>query len=380
MAKQENQELKYCRLMKELKEMILDGNHQAGDKLPSENELSAAYEVSRHTVRKALALLEQEGYVYAVHGKGTYCSELGRHPKTSRNIAVVTTYLSDYIFPAVIQGIDRVMTENGYSILLKNTKNSSSAEGRCLEELLQKDIEGLIIEPSKSEIFCRHLALYKKLEEYGIPYVFIQGNMEQLKNRPSVIMDDFKGGYLITEHLLSLGHRNILGMFKADDRQGMERHRGYVRALQQYGILYDPEKIIWFHTEDRAVKPFARLRSLVSQGACFDSVVCYNDQIAVKTIQTLSQLGLRVPEDISVTGYDNSFLAENYQVGLTTIAHPQEKLGEMAAELLLELMRAQDTRAAVRQIVIEPELIVRESGRQRSQTPDPVQPAIGTVR
>ena len=77
------------------------------------------------------------------------------------NIAVVTTYLSDYIFPSVIQGIDQVMTENGYSIILKNTKNSSSAEGKCLEELLSKDIEGLIIEPSKSEIYCRHIALYK---------------------------------------------------------------------------------------------------------------------------------------------------------------------------------------------------------------------------
>lgn len=90
--------------------------------MSSENELAAVYQVSRHTVRKALAILEHEGYIYAVHGKGTFCSEMGRHTKTSRNIAVVTTYLSDYIFPSVIQGIDQVMTENGYSIILKNNK------------------------------------------------------------------------------------------------------------------------------------------------------------------------------------------------------------------------------------------------------------------
>lgn len=351
--------------MNELKQKIIDGTYQAGDKMSSENELAAFYQVSRHTVRKALAILEHEGYIYAVHGKGTFCSEMGRHTKTSRNIAVVTTYLSDYIFPSVIQGIDQVMNDNGYSILLKNTKNSSSAEGKCLEELLSKDIEGLIIEPSKSEIYCRHIALYKKLDEFHIPYVFIQGTMEQLSDRPYVMMDDFKGGYLITKYLLSLGHRRILGMFKADDRQGIERHRGYAKALQEYGVFYDPDRIIWFHTEDRAVKPFARLRTMASQGLSFDSVVCYNDQIAIKTIQTLSQLGLRVPEDISVTGYDNSFLAENYQVGLTTIAHPHEKLGEIAAKLLLDLMQEKTLSLADRQIVIEPELIERESCKSR---------------
>lgn len=365
MANPDSQESKYWKLMNELKQKIVDDTYQAGDKMPSENELAASYQVSRHTVRKALALLEHEGFIYAIHGKGTFCSELGRHTKTSRNIAVVTTYLSDYIFPAVIQGIDQVMTDNGYSILLKNTKNSSSAEGKCLEELLSKDIEGLIIEPSKSEIYCRHIALYKKLDEFHIPYVFIQGTMEQLSDRPYVMMDDFKGGYLITKYLLSLGHRKILGMFKADDRQGIERHRGYAKALQEYGVFYDPDGIIWFHTEDRAVKPFARLRSMVTQNIPFDSVVCYNDQIAIKTIQTLSQLGLSVPEDISVTGYDNSFLAENYQVGLTTIAHPHERLGEIAAKLLLDLMQEKTLSLADRQIVIEPELIERESCKPR---------------
>lgn len=365
MANLDSQESKYWKLMNELKQKIVDDTYQAGDKMPSENELAASYQVSRHTVRKALALLEHEGFIYAIHGKGTFCSELGRHTKTSRNIAVVTTYLSDYIFPSVIQGIDQVMTDNGYSILLKNTKNSSSAEGKCLEELLSKDIEGLIIEPSKSEIYCRHIALYKKLDEFHIPYVFIQGTMEQLSDRPYVMMDDFKGGYLITKYLLSLGHRKILGMFKADDRQGIERHRGYAKALQEYGVFYDPDRIIWFHTEDRAVKPFARLRSMVTQNIPFDSVVCYNDQIAIKTIQTLSQLGLRVPEDISVTGYDNSFLAENYQVGLTTIAHPHERLGEIAAKLLLDLMQEKTLSLADRQIVIEPELIERESCKLR---------------
>ena len=106
--------LKYMDICEDLRSRILEVKIKPGDKLPSENELSA-------------------------HGRGTFCSELMRHRKQSKNIAVITTYLSDYIFPRVIQGIDWVLTDNGYSILLKNTKNSRSMEAKCLEELFLFD-------------------------------------------------------------------------------------------------------------------------------------------------------------------------------------------------------------------------------------------------
>ena len=116
----ENGKPKYFTLMEELKEEITSGRIQPGEKLPSENQLTERYSLSRHTVRKALGLLEQEGYVEACHGKGTFCSEKMRHMKKSRNIAVVTTYISDYIFPRLIQGMDNVLSEEGYSIILSS--------------------------------------------------------------------------------------------------------------------------------------------------------------------------------------------------------------------------------------------------------------------
>ena len=314
---------------------------RAGDRVPSENQLAAAYQVSRQTVRKALAILEQEGYIYAMHGKGTFVSERLRPGHKSHNIAVVTTYLSDYIFPRVIQGIDDVLTAEGYSILLKNTHNSRSQEARCLEELLQKDIDGVIIEPSKSQISCRHLHLYEQLESYGIPYVFIQGCFDRMEDRPQVLMDDCRGGYMITKYLTDHGHKNIVGVFKADDMQGQNRHKGYVRALQEAGILYDPDKVVWFHTEDRKIHPYEAIREMAGKTlrGRMDAVVCYNDQTAQLVIRALQEEGLRIPEDVSVTGYDNSSLADQQGLRLTTIDHPQEKLGAMAAELLLSMIQ-----------------------------------------
>lgn len=110
-----------------------------------------------------------------------------------------------------------MLSENGYSIILKNTCNSRSKEEKVLKELLDKPIDGLIIEPSKSQILCRHINLYEMLDKYQIPYVFIQGCYPQMADKPCILMDDCKGGYLLTRHLLETGRRNIIGIFKADD-------------------------------------------------------------------------------------------------------------------------------------------------------------------
>lgn len=363
----QQKELKYFKLMEDLKEKILKGEIRAGDKLPSENELSSQYNVSRQTVRKALSILENAGYIYAQHGRGTFCSELVRHAGGSKNIAVVTTYLSDYIFPRVIKGIDTALTKEGYSIILKNTKNSRSQEAKCLEELLQKDIDGIIIEPSKSQIYCRHMNLYQKLEDYHIPYVFIQGCFSKMSDKPQVLMDDCKGGYMITKYLIESGHKNIAGVFKADDIQGQNRHKGYAMALQEAGIFYDPEKVIWFHTEDRKVHPYESIYQMAKNKCLMDSVVCYNDQIAMKVIQALNDAGLKVPEDISVTGYDNSYMASSNGFHLTTIVHPQEKLGEMAAELLLHLIQNGEEASIEKKILIEPEIVIGNSCLKRKE-------------
>ena len=180
----EEKQLKYYKMHHDLQEQIRLGELRSGDRVPSENQLAAAYQVSRQTVRKALAILEQEGYIYAVHGKGTFVSERVRPEHKSHNIAVVTTYLSDYIFPRVIQGIDEVLTAQGYSILLKNTRNSRSQEARCLEELLQKDIDGVIIEPSKSQISCRHLHLYERLKNTEFPMCLFKAASTRWKTSP----------------------------------------------------------------------------------------------------------------------------------------------------------------------------------------------------
>ena len=361
---EKKQTKKYDSIETALRTILFSGEWKPGDKLPSENELAARFEVSRQTVRKALESLEREGYIYAVHGSGRFVSERMLHRKQSKNIAVVMTYLSDYIFPKVISGIDSVLSESGYDIILKHTNNSRHGEIACLEELMQKDIDGIIIEPSKSNMYCKHTELFEKLEEYEIPYVFIQGEYEAMTEKPHVLLDDEKGSFMLTQQLIKEGHKNIYGIFKSDDSQGQKRHNGYARALAEAGIYYDPEKVIWFYTEDRRIHPVTGIKRVIESGKKIDAVVCYNDQVAHHVIRAIREAGRRVPEDISVTGYDNSASEQMDGQRLTTVVHPQEELGRLAAEMLLNIIKGEWT---ARRVVIQPEVIVGNTTSPKSE-------------
>lgn len=359
---QESGQAKYAQLREYLREEILMGRVKPGEKIPSENELAERLSMSRHTVRKAISILVNEGFLYTEHGRGTFVMDRSVRRSESRNIGVITTYISEYIFPNVIQGIDRVLADKGYSIILKSTNNEPSREAQCLADMLGKNIEGLIIEPTKSALFTENLKYFQALDAQRIPYVFIHGHHPQLESKPEVLLNDEAGMRSVVTWLASLGHRRISGFFKADDVQGINRHKGYAKALAECALPYDPDLVVWYHTEDRDSKPAAALRAMLRLPQPIDAVACYNDQLAVRLLDELSAAGVKVPEDISVTGFDDSYLAAAAR--LTSMSHPKEKLGEAAAEWLMEMLDMETPPAGAPR-VIEPELVIRESCRDR---------------
>lgn len=356
-----NNQAKYYKLMEYIKEEIIMGRIKPGEQIPSENILCEEHSLSRHTARKAISMLANEGYLYTEHGRGTYCLDRKKLRRDSKNIGVITTYISEYIFPKVIQGIDRVLSGNGYSIILKNTVNSTGMEANCLEDVLGKNVEGLIIEPTKSALFSNNLRFYEALDKHHIPYIFIHGNYQQLEGKSQVVLDDAQGTFSVVEYLAKLGHKNIVGIFKADDIQGINRHKGFAKGLNEAGLLYDPDNIVWYHTEDREVKPFTVIRQMVESKKMIDAIVCYNDEVAYKIIEKLGQIGVRVPEDISVTGFDDSYFSNSCFVKITTVSHPKDLLGEEAAKILLQMLKDDNYQNNPIQKIIMPELIVKDS-------------------
>ena len=232
---------KYFQLFGLLKNEINRGIYQSGQKIPGENELAEKYDMSRQTVRQALSLLEQESLIERRQGSGTYVRENAPRRKRSWNVGVMATYISEYIFPSILRGIESELSEEGFFPLLSATKNRVDSERKILEDYIEKQIDGLIVEGTKSALPNPNLPLYEKLQDMGIPVVFFNGYYPALTNTVSVTTDDRQGGFDAVSYLVQKGHRKIGGIFKGDDMQGLERYAGYMKGLLENGLPLQDE-------------------------------------------------------------------------------------------------------------------------------------------
>ncbi len=351
---------KYIELMNWIREQILSGDFGAGTRLPSENELGRRFAISRQTVRQATSVLESEGLLERRRGSGTYVCDTSVKSFTkaaSRNIGVVLTYIDDYIFPSIIKGIEEVLTKNGYFMQLSFTYNLIEKEAYILNTMLKSNIDGLIVEPAKSGIPYINTDFYQKIKSSGIPCIFINADTNPPMNIPSVRMDDYQSGKMAAQYLIDQGHTKIAGFFKADDMQGQLRYSGVINALKKNKLLSSEKNIFWYATEDlKYIKNGEHDEDILRKMNDATAIICYNDEIAKWLMDTLDRTGKKVPDDISVIGFDDLDLESS--VGLTSISHPKKKLGKMAATQLLKLLDNPNFNASVK---FPPNLIVRDS-------------------
>lgn len=367
-------ETKYNMVKKWIKSKVFDGTFQPNQKISSESELMKQFNVSRHTVRLALADLVNEGLLYKEQGSGTYVSERSlkknqTNSVSSKKVAIITTYISDYIFPSIIRGAESVLSQEGYQVTLFSTNNNHESEKRILETVISQNFDGVIVEPTKSAISNPNINYYLNLEALKIPYIMINAFYDELEPI-SVTLNDMEGGYLQTEHLIRLGHRNILGFFKNDDMQGLKRMKGYLKAYRDYGIPIIPQNIITYNTKSKdSALPLEQLEDRLSNSPeKITGIVSYNDELAMRILEVLRQKNLQIPEDISIVGFDDSFLSEVSEVKLTTIKHPKSELGEMAAKLIISLIEINNgpksTDSTAESYVFEPSLVIRNSTKK----------------
>jgi len=357
---------KYLQLKEEILSWIAGGKYRPGDKLPSENELAEQFSLSRQTVRQSIGELVQEGWLAREQGKGTFVSRLSaerRNPTGNRTVGVITTSISDYIFPSIVRGIEAALKEKGYRMLLSSTDHRKDRERECLEMMLSHSVSALIVEPTKSAEGNPNFDNYLAIEDHGIPMLMINETYPDLEC-PSVRMDDDAGGLMAANYVIELGHRKIAGLFKTDDLQGVRRMKGFIRACREHKLPSDGSTIIRYSTEDKEERPQRMLRELLLSDQPPTALVCYNDQLAVSLLDTIRELGLRIPEDLSIIGYDDSFLATATEIKLTTIEHPKSGLGEQAANLIVARLEKEAV-ASNKEILYPPKLVIRQSTMER---------------
>ena len=263
----------------------------------------------------------------------------------------MATYISEYIFPSILRGIEADASEGSgaFSPCISATKNQVDNERRMLEEYIDKQVDGLIVEGTKSALPNPNLPLYEKLREMGIPVVFFNGYYPALEGCVSVTMDDRAGGLQAVEYLVARGHRKIGGIFKSDDMQGLGRYDGYTRGLLKHGLALQDQWVLWFDSgsRDTFLKEEPGITRVLERLSQCTAVVCYNDEVAVKLEKALYSHGLTVPGDKALISFDNSPLGAFATVGLTSFDHPKENLGASAARKLLGLINGREEQSVV---------------------------------
>jgi len=331
-------------LRQELPQMYAGGQRR----LPGEQALAAQFSVSRQTLRQALAVLEQEGLIEKRRGSGSFLRPSAA--KQDRRIAVIATSLSDYIFPSLLKDIQSCLAAQGFSVVIHATENSIRREREILQQLLLDPPAGILVEGCKTALPNPNAELYQALRQCKLPMTFLHGSCQELPDALCVGDDNYGGGYLLAEHLIRNGHKNIAGIFKSDDVQGPARYHGVVCAMRDAGLFPLDENFLWFSSFQRhqlvELQDESMLRAFLTQqlGGC-TAVVCYNDEIAFHLIRTLLRAGKRVPQDIAVVSFDNSYYSTFGPVGITSVGHEAHAMGRAAAENLLSQIRRQPCRS-----------------------------------
>ena len=280
----------------------------------------------------------------------------------SKTIAFLLPSISNPFYPYVAQGIEDVALENGYTVFICNTYREKTKEENYLKVLLQRQVDGVILSTSFNTT-----DYIKQFIEQGIA-VTVFNRAVDLPGVDQVLVDNTYGGWLATKHLLELGHRRIAflaGTLPYSSRT--ERMDGYKKALQEYGVKVDENLILRGESEQEyrdqsfdLYNGYTLTQKMLGKFKDVTAVIGINDLTIMGAFRALREAKIRIPEDISLVGYDDIAMSAMMDPPLTTVEQPKYERGKAAAELLIR--RIKNPEMGERQsILFRPSLILRES-------------------
>jgi len=283
-----------------------------------------------------------------------------RIQKTS-TIGLVVIGLTGSFYSHILEGVDGVAQATEYGILLACSYGHPDKERRIIQMLLDKRVDGLMVAPADPE---ENREFYEELLALQVPVVLIDRYIPGLPV-DFVATNNELGGYLATRHLLQLGRRQIVfvsnGSRERRATSVIGRFTGYQRALAEFNICQTielgPGLPDILPEEEYA---YNAVSHYLDQGGTMDGVFAVNDDVAYGAIRALQSRGLRVPDDVSVVGFDNQDTAKFFLPPLTTVAQPMRKIGQQAASLLLERIH-KGRSIPQQQVLLAPHLVVRQS-------------------
>lgn len=325
----------------DLSVQIKSHHFQAGEKLPSESEFMAQYHISRYTVRKVLEQLEKEQIIVKHQGKGCFVQEQFSPislPKRSGQILLIASRAEHFYFMQCINGIEKALADSEYTLTIKFSNYNADIEAALLFEAFNNNYAGILLFPSDSGFIHTNQYLYRFIEEHHIPCISC-GNILPFVHIPSVNTDDYLGGKLAARCFLQHGHSTFACIMNREEYSGCMRYAGFIGELRTSSELVKNDFVYWFgHLEKDSMFEEPACQALLKMAEQATAFFCFNDIAAVQLVNLLTAHGYRVPEDISVIGYDDSYLCETCPVSLTSLHQNPEQVGFVAAQNLLHLI------------------------------------------
>ncbi|MBD2199032.1 MULTISPECIES: LacI family DNA-binding transcriptional regulator [Calothrix] len=271
-------------------------------------------------------------------------------------VGVVVTSIADPFFGELVEGIEQVAKQAGLNLLLSASHGDFEQEIAAIENFHYRRVDGILIADSR---ISKHYT--QQLTPFTVPTVLINIDTEDKDDIfHSVAIDDRLGGSLAVEHLIKLGH-NAIGYLGVGDGSKAEQQRleGYKMALNQAGLPQNPDWVAIFHRDQETINDIDIGKKMLSQlvAAGVTGIFCYNDMVAVGALLACKELGISVPQDLSLVGFDNIALASYITPPLTTVSQRMSEMGEVAMTMLLDLFQGK----TVENQILSPFLVKRAS-------------------
>ena len=292
--------------------------------------------IALKTKSKIKELARELDYVPNSIGKGL-------QSKKSFLIGFLISNIKNSFYDEILQGIGNVASKNNYGLLVGITEDNYKNEIEQLQLFREKAVDGIIVSNYQKET----IQYLQRIEKSGIPVVVSDIEPYDLQTL-TVRTDDVKASEITMEHLVKLGHTKIAYCYSINSNS-INRYNACV-AWSKKNKIQEPV----------LCQNISELLSLLKTEKKPTAIICYSDWIAIEIIQTLNQNNFKVPEDISIVGFDNIDIAKWPEFQLTTIQQPKTELGKLSAKLLFNIINKNNN---VNSIIIEPELVVRNSTR-----------------
>ncbi|SMC00571.1 transcriptional regulator, LacI family [Hymenobacter roseosalivarius DSM 11622] len=311
--------------------------------------LSDHYSIGPATKQKVLKLAKKLNYqpnqMAAALRKGK-----------SKLIGVIVPYIEGRFFPSVVHGIETAARKAGFSVIICQSNEDVAHERKNIETLLNAQVAGILVSLSRNTRDFKH---FEKVQKRGVPLVFFDRILEG-DNVNAVVLNDREGAYQTTRHLLEQGCRRVahfaglqhLNIYK-------NRRQGYLDALRSFDLPLDEELIIYSDmTLEQGVAGMKQLLALPNPP---DGVFAAGDSSILGALQLLKSRGIRVPQDIALAGFSNEGFTAITEPMLTSVDQRCEEMGQATVRLFMELVEAKGTPFYQRQVVLQPQLFIRES-------------------